>query len=214
MEDPSRIELAEAANQLIDSEDAQDLYKKLRWVYEVASKGLPVRLVGRAAVINPLLVLMLRDKDAGERVLQLVERKREESELPSLEGDEGFDRKAYMRELMARKRERQRRLVHLHNQLRSELDKLKGADRIEFERVHANRWLTVRQEREDELRLNSGRRLTEEERKAIIAQLWVDVDAELDAYEKWINEELRKPVLNRTSEFKFHLQPKKEVSSD
>lgn len=214
MEDPSRTELAEAANQLIDSEDAQDLYKKLRWVYEVASKGLPVRLVGRAAVINPLLVLMLRDKDAGERVLQLVERKREESDLPSLEGDEGFDRKAYMRELMARKRERQRRLVHLHNQLRSELDKLKGADRIEFEREHANRWLTVRQEREDELRLNSGRRLTDEERKAIIAQLWVDVDAELDAYEQWINSELKKPVLSRTDTFKFHLQPKKEVSND
>lgn len=203
--------LAEAVNALIDDSDASDLYKKMNLTYELICKGVPVRLVGRAAILNPLLDLLIDDLPAGERVLQLIDRKRTEGNQESLdEGEGGFDRKSYMRELMATKRERQRRLVDLVNALRSENTKLKGSPRLEFERIHAARWLNVRTEREDALREKLGRRLTVEERTNIIKQLWVEVDQELDELEAFVLEEIKKPVFRRAPEgFKFKLQPKK-----
>ena len=105
MDAERKAELLEAVNTLIEAADASDLYKKLVGVYEVANKGLPVRLVGPAAALNPILELMLEDYPTAERVIELVDAKRAEADLPEL--DPGFDRAAYMRELMAKKRQRQ-----------------------------------------------------------------------------------------------------------
>ena len=203
----NREALAEADNALIESEDAQDLFKKLKWVYEVANKGLPVRLVGHPSVLNPLLELMLEDFTAGERVLELVERKRDEGNLSPLA--EGFDRKAYMRELMSKKRDRQRRLMELTNELRSENDKIRGTARLEFERQHAERWHQYRLERENERREALGRRLTEEERCAIIERVWEQVDIELDDFELFVQREIRKPLRDRAPQgYQFKIKPK------
>jgi len=115
-----------------------------------------------------------------------------------------------MRELMATKRERQRRLVELVNMLRPESEKIKGSARIEFERVHAARWLSVNDERQDEAREQLGRRLKANERRALIAKFWEDVDAELNELEEFIRDEIRKPLHQRAPQgYKFKLQPKK-----
>ena len=179
MDADAKAALADAVNALIEDQDAGSLHKHLQGVYEVAKRGIPVRLTGRPGVLNPLLDLMLTDFPASERVFQLIDRKRDERDLDPLGA--GFDRKGYMRELMAKKRDRQRRLVELVNELRSEDDKIRGSARLDFEQVHANRWFDVRNEREAAARARLRRRLTAEERGDVIAGLWRDVDDELDA---------------------------------
>lgn len=150
-----REALAEAASALVEDADAVQLFQQLVGVYELAKKGVPVRLVGRAAVLNALLALWLEDEDAAMRVLDLVNNKRHVRGLSPV-GDQDYQRRAYMREFMAAKRERGRRLVTLINQLRVEDDKLRGTARAEFERLHANRWFGVRKEREEALRRAKG----------------------------------------------------------
>lgn len=209
MDAERKAELLEAVNTLIEAADASDLYKKLVGVYEVANKGLPVRLVGPAAALNPILELMLEDYPTAERVIELVDAKRAEADLPEL--DPGFDRAAYMRELMAKKRQRQTRLAYIANSLRLEKDRLVGKARIDFMTEHANRWHDVRLEREDEERQRLGRRLTEAERQEIIAKLWQDVDAELDAYESYARSWDDFGVIpENIADFKFALQPKEK----
>lgn len=200
--------LAEAANTLVEDADAVQLFQQLAGVYDLAKKGVPVRLVGRAAVLNPLLVLWLEDEDSAMRVLDLVNNKRDARGLPPV-GEQDYQRRAYMREFMAAKRERGRRLVTLVNQLRAEDDKIKGAARVEFERLHARRWFDVRKEREDALRRAKGRRLSQEELKEIIRQLWEDVDRELDELEEFVKIEMKKPLHARAPDgFRFRLKPK------
>jgi hypothetical protein len=194
---------------LIEDADAVSLFKQMTGVYDLARKGVPVRLVGRPAVLNPLLVLWLEDEPAAHRVIDLINRKRSQLGRSPI-GDQDFNRRSYMRELMAQKRERGRRLVELVNELRSEDDKLKGATRIEFERIHANRWLDVKKERENALREAEGRRLTADEMHTIKEQLWSDVDAELDALEEFVRQEVRKPLHARApGGFNFRLKPRK-----
>lgn len=201
--------LAEAVECLIEDMDAPAMFRQLSGVYDLARKGVPVRLVGRAAVLNPLLLLWLDDEPAAHRVIDLINRKRTQAGFEPI-GDQDFQRRSYMRELMAQKRERGRRLVELVNILRSENDKIKGAARIELERQHAARWFAVKKQREDDLRKQLERRLSADELDAIRERLWHDVDAELDALEAFAYAELRKPLHQRRPEgFPFTLQPRK-----
>ena len=194
-----------AANALIESPDAFNLFRQLTAVVDVARRDVPVQLIGNAAVLNPLLNLWLEDEDAASRVVQLIVRKREERGLPPV-GDADFNRRAYMRELMAQKRERGRRLVTLFNELRSEDDRLVGPARTEFERYHANRWYEVKTAREDALRDALDRRLTADEMRNISSQLWEAVDQELNELEEFVRTELRKSFHQRaTNGFKFRL---------
>jgi len=200
--------LAEAVNELIEASDAQAMFKTLTGVHDVAMKGFPVRMTGRSAVLNPLLEMMLEDPERADRVMELIDRKRRERGLDVLVAP-GFDRPKYMRELMADKRARLRRLVNLWNQLRPAKDAIKGTVRMEFERTHAERWYSVRLEREEDLRSAKGSRLTNEERTEIIRKLWADVDAELDALEDHVQAELRRPGTARGAAFSFKVNPKK-----
>lgn len=204
-----KLLLSEAANALIEEHDAPDLYKKMIGVYEIARAGLPIQLTGRPAVLNPLLQLFLEDYPSAERVIHLVNRKRDDAGAPAL-GELGFDRAEYMRQLMANKRARETRFMKLWNDMRAEHDQIRGAARMEFMRIHSSRWLGVRDERQDALRARLGRRLTQVERSSVIKQLWGDVDAELDALEAFVQSELRKPIHQRSPNgFIFHLIPKK-----
>lgn len=200
--------LAEAVETLILDPDAVEMFHWVNRTYELARKGVPVRLVGRGAVLNPLLTLWLDDDDRYAGVMGLINRKREErGHNPLDEGD--INRRSYMRELMAQKRERGRRLVHLINQMRSDDDKLQGTARMEFERTHAARWQAVRKEREDALRDRLSRRLSNEELTRIKDQLWAEVDTELDDLEEFVRVEARKPLWERAPEgFNFKLKPK------
>ena len=200
--------LAEAVDCLIQDPDSLEMFHWLNGTYELARRGVPVRLVGRGAVLNPLLVLRISDEAVYANVLGLVNQKRKGfGDNPLDEGD--INRRSYMRELMAQKRERGRRLVSLANQLRAETDKLQGAVRMEFERLHASRWQAVRKEREDALRDRLCRRLSSEELTRIKDQLWAEVDQELDEFEEFVRSESRKPLRERApGGFNFKLQPK------
>ena len=198
-----KTDLLTAVNILAESDQADKLVQKLKLAFEVIGRDVPIRLTGSMEGLNPLLDLMIQDLDASERVLDLVDRKRKEANLPALA--ESFDRKAYMRELMAKKRDRQRRLVGLANMLRSDSDKIHGADRENFEREHADRWQQWRIDAQNKMRETLGRRLSQAEITSVIGDLWLRVDAELDAYENFVHKEILKPILAR-SKFEFGLQ--------
>lgn len=203
----NRVELAEAVNTLIEDGGAKQMFIQMQGVIELSRKNVPVALAGRPAVLNPLVRLAISDEPAFDRVLDLVERKRKEAGLDALQDFEA-DRKAYMREFMNTKRERQRRLIELLNTLRSEHDKIKGTARIELEREHASRWIDEKNRREAQARGDLGRRLTADERKNIASQLWQEVDVELGALEAFAQEEMRKPLSQRNkAEFKFLIGP-------
>ena len=201
--------LAHAVESLIEDSDAVSMFRQMEGVYDLARKSVPVRLVGRPAVLNPLITLWLEDEGAAHRVFDLVNRKRTALGLPPI-GDDDYNRRSYMRELMAQKRERLRTLVALVNQLRPEVDKIKGPARTEFERQHGNRWFEVKTERENAMRERLGRRLNLDEMGEIRTQLWADVDAELEELEEFVRSEIQKPVHARApGGFKFKLKPKK-----
>lgn len=204
MNQQEKAALAEAANTLVADVDAKTLYTQMQGVLEVAARNIPVQLVGRPAVLNPLIELALRDEVAYERVMELVERKRAAAGLSSLvEGGEQ-DRKGYMREFMAIRRDRLRRLVDLWNELRSEHDKIRGSSRMQFEQLHGQRWKDEKDRREAQLREKLGRRLSMEERRQISAQLWDEVEEELGALQEFVREEIRKPLHSRNREgFQF-----------
>lgn len=203
-----RRALEEAVEALAQDSDAVDLFKKMNWIIELVDKGVPAQLTGRPAILNPLVQMHAEDPEKFERVLQLVNRTRTKAGLPELvaEGDEqeNTDRKVYMREFMAKKREKQATLVKLWNELRSENDKIRGTKRMEFERIHAARWQDEKKRREDAARARAGSRISEAERKAIAAKLWEDVQGELDALADFVREEMRKPLHLRSREgFQF-----------
>lgn len=211
MDSSAKAALAEAANTLVADADAKTLYAQMQGVLELAARNIPVQLTGRPAVLNPLIELALRDEAAFDRVIELVDRKRKEAGLPPL-GDMELDRKAYMREFMAIRRERLRRLVELWNELRSENDKIRGASRLQFEQLHGARWKDEKDRREEALRNQLGRRLTAEERRSVSTQLWEDVEEELAALQDFVREEIRKPLANRSRtgfEFKVGTMPRK-----
>lgn len=212
MDADAKAALAEAANTLVADADAKTLYTQMIGVLEVAQRGIPVQLVGRPAVLNPLIQLAIADEGAYERVLDLIDRKRGEAGLPALQ-EMDLDRRAYMRDFMAQRRERLRRLVELWNELRSENDKIRGASRLQFEQMHGARWKGEKDRRELALRGELGRRLTAEERRQISTKLWEDVEEELVALQDFVRQEIRKPLHMRSREgfqFKVGVAPRKE----
>lgn len=210
MDQETKAALADAASTLVADADAKTLYAQMLGVLEVAARKIPVQLVGRPAVLNPLIELALKDEPAYERVMDLVDRKRKEQGLPALqEMDDG--RRGYMREFMAIRRERLRRLVDLWNELRSENERIKGSQRLQFEQMHGARWKDEKDRREEALRAKLGRRLTAEERKSISEKLWEDVEEELQALHAFVRDEIRKPLHMRSREgFQFTVGTRKD----
>jgi hypothetical protein len=209
MDSQAKQALAEAANTLVADADAKTLYTQMQGVLEVASRNIPVQLVGRPAVLNPLITLALSDEQAYDRVMDLIDRKRRGAGLAPLQELE-LARKAYMREFMAIRRERLRRLVELWNELRSENDKIRGASRLQFEQLHGARWKDEKDRREEAMRAQLGRRLTAEERRQVSTQLWEEVEEELAALQAFVREEIRKPLHARSRngfEFKVGVAP-------
>lgn len=195
-----RHRLEVAVSVLIDDPDAQPLFKQMSAVLHAGLQG--IALTGRAAILNPLLNMAQIDEGAYHRILDLVALKRKLRELLPLEGaDEEKDtpdRRAYMSSLMANKRGRQRRLVELWNQLRSQNDALRGVARMEFERMHAMRWLDEKNRREEVMRVHVNRRLLASERRKIADKLWEDVDEELEQLAVFVRREMHLPLMQRS----------------
>lgn len=197
MDEATRGAITEAANMLVLDTDAKTLYAQMQGVLELAGKGFPVMLTGRPATLNPLILLAQTDPPAYEVVLEMVDTKRTAAGLAAL-SDMDIDRRAYMREFMATRRDRLRRLVDLWNQLRSENDRIRGAARLQFEQIHGARWKDEKDRREQALREHLRRRLTMDERRAVGVKLWEDVEDELAALEQFVREEVRKPLHERS----------------
>lgn len=211
MDEKTKAALADAVNTLVADTDAKTLYAQMVGVLEVAARNIPVQLVGRPAVLNPLIDLAIQDEPRYERVMDLVDRKRTEAGLLPLREME-LDRKSYMREFMAVRRERLRRLVELCNQLRPANDSIRGSARMEFEQLHAARWKDEKDRREDELRRRLGRRLSMEERQEVATNLWMEVDEELAALQEFVRSEMHKPLHARSKggfQFRVGQMPKK-----
>ena len=194
--------LAEAVELLIDTPDAALMFSQLSAAVDLQHRDVPFVLRDQLAVLNPLLALAGRDEWAYDRVIDLVERKRKLAGRSVL-CPEHPDRRAYMREFMAVKRDRQRRLVNLLNQLRSANDQIRGTARMELERVHAARWHDEKDRREDKLRKELGRRLTAAERKNVAEHLWFAVDIEMDNLRAFVARESKLP-LHARSKTGFH----------
>lgn len=208
MKQDERAALAAAVNCLVEDADARQLHQQMLGVLELARKGMPVALTGRPAVLNPLIQLAIDDEEAYDRVLQLIERKRGERGLSILAPEQ--DRQAYMREFMAAKRHRQARLVEAWNSMLATDEQLRGQPRLEFERLHAARWIDEKTAREEYMREKLGRRLTNDERKGISLQLWADVDTELAALEQFARDNMRTRKRN-AKDFKFLLGVSKKA---
>lgn len=78
MDTQQKQALAAAMNVLIEDADADTLFQQLQGVYLLAERGTPVRLVDRAAVLNPILDIMLTKRELYEDVvMKLVNEKRD-----------------------------------------------------------------------------------------------------------------------------------------
>lgn len=209
-----RQQIFEACKSLIDDgKNAQKLYSQLVTVYGLNSEGFEIVFAHSSAVLNPLLQVMHARPDKINGLFSLINRMRKDlGHRPFATGffvkekdTEAFDRKAYMRELMARKRKLSRRLMDAFNALRSDDNKIKGDERKELVLFHENRWSRVLKEREHAMRLSQGRRLNAEERDAIHHDFWLDVDNELHAFEDFVRAQMKIPVTERAESFRFHL---------
>jgi hypothetical protein len=182
-----------AVTALVEHDDASWLYAALVAAVKM-QRDYPVALIGRGAVVNPLLALALEDPEAYARVLALVETKRALAELPPLHPppEDGFDKTAYMRDFMDRKRQRQRRAAEIENYLRPARAALKGKARIEYmDRVAAG-WKARLDELIDKARAAQGPRLSAEVLETIRSQFWQSVDEELDAAAEEARRKLRR----------------------
>lgn len=171
-----------AMKALIHDDDAQELATQLLGVQQLVRAGTPVRLTGRPSIMNVLLDLSVADEDAFFRLLEDVDSERESLGQPPL-SNRASGRTRYMREFMAERRDRSRRLREAWNSALPDSERLRGAARLDFERDHHNRWGREKARREDTLRREQGRRLTVHEQRAVADQLWRDVDNEIRGFE-------------------------------
>ena len=183
-------QLAEAANTLINDNKAPELFKTLLDVLGLPPT-LPVKLSGEASVLNPLLAMARRDREAFNRVIDLIETKRANREMSPLRQptpEAKFDKNAYQAELMAERRVRQVKAVDIENLRRPPSSQLIGHPRMEFMRVQQGKWM-------DQLEAHlaahkTGKTLTKAKRQEVSAQFWQGIDRELEESEaavyRWI----------------------------
>ena len=183
-------QLAESANALLHNLEAPELYRTLLEVLGLPLK-LPVKLTGEAAVLNPLLAMARRDRETFTRVIDLIETKRADRELPPLRGlaeKAKFDKNTYQAELMAERRSRAVKAVDIENLRRPPSSQLVGHPRMEFMRVQQGKWM-------EQLNVHltaqkTGKTMTKAQRQAISEPFWAQVDRELEEAEaavyRWI----------------------------
>ena len=178
-----RENLLQAVNLLILDDNAPTYYDALTIVAPIR-ENLPIGLTGPAEVLMPLVHMYRTDRDAYDRVLDLVDRKREMRGWPPLQpAPKGFDKVEYQRQFMDQKRQRERRAVEIENMLRPERDKLIGNARNDFMRHQSRKWKQRRDDMLEAARVAKGSRLSQDEYKGVIAGLWALVDQELDKLE-------------------------------
>ena len=173
--------LLEPINFLVLDATAPRMFAVLMDVVKV--KQLPVKLMGDAAILNPLLALSREDEEAFDRVVALIDSKRAKRGWPPLKTDEKFDRNEYQRDFMYQKRVRERRAADIENMNRTDRTRLIGTKRIEYMRTISNRWKKRRDELLDAERKRLDGTMPLETMRSLLEQFWARVDEELDALE-------------------------------
>jgi hypothetical protein len=180
LDEEDKKALLVAVNTLITSPDAHELYEQLCSVAYIATRA-PVKLADKAEPLNPLLALRVADQPAFDRVIELIEARREALGYDHLvkPAERGYDKTRYMRDFMDQKRERQRLAAKIENMLRPERDQLIGNARLDFMRRQSARWKELRDEKLERARAAAGGTLSAEARKRILDQFWEAVDGDL-----------------------------------
>lgn len=183
-------QLAEAANTLIHDNKAPEMFKTLLDVLGLPPT-LPVKLSGEASVLNPLLTMARNDREAFNRVIDLIESKRASREMSPLRQpvtEAKFDKNKYQAELMAERRVRQIKAVDIENLRRPPSAQLEAHPRMEFMRVQQSKWM--RQLEAQLAARKTGKTITKAQRQEISAQFWQGIDRELEEAEaavyRWI----------------------------
>lgn len=186
----SKEELVQAVNFLVLDPSAPQHFDALRSLLKVAA--LPVQFTGDLSLLNPLVELYRDDRDAFQRVLDLVDNKRSHQGWPPLqERQTDFDRNEYQREFMHQKRARERRIAEIENMSRPERDRLIGTARLEFMRRQSNVWKKRRDALLEASRKAQGGTLSKEQTNKLLSQFWEQIDAELDEAETEARSKIR-----------------------
>lgn len=187
MDSTAKASLVAAANLLIRSPQAHYLYGLTTSVAPLLARYPELRITGDADPLTELGRLKVNRPEMFDDVVDLVERRREDSgmePLRSSQRDTEFNKTAYMQEFMEQKRLRQRRAADIENMMRLERDRLVGRTRLDFMQRQSEKWKAERDELMAKAK-NAARpkRLTRDEITAVVRQFWAGVDARLDALE-------------------------------
>jgi hypothetical protein len=179
-------EAKEAAARLAKDESAKAHFDTLDEVLTKAG-ALPVKLFNtEASWLNPLLFLYKAHPDMFKTMVQWANDKRIQRGLTPLFGDRSqFDKTEYMREFMAQKRERERRVVAIENMTRSDRDKLRGRSRETYLSVLSRKWMDEKAALVEAEKLRTGKKgLDREVMTAITNAFWAEVDRKIDLQEE------------------------------
>lgn len=161
--------------------------------------NFPVKLSQDLAVLNPLLALQRDTPEVWPRVQLLIDAKRLEAGLPPCwpaAPPEKFDKVKYQRMLMAERRAYSGRAALIENLQRPTSEKLRGNNRLEFERNQLLRWGSIIKEQVYAARSEQGT-LTKAQENAIKSRFWENLESTLDDYEAAVRAELLKPPHQR-----------------
>lgn len=160
----SRKTVTEAVNYLLSLDDARAVVRSIRRaVAEWARR--PITFTDRLEPLNPLLSLGVRSPEGLESVLAVAEERLQSRPLEH--------RKAYQRELMRARRQRQYKAVKLRELQTGQ--RLTGEGRKQYMAEVQRRWMKAR-----------DRMLAEhpeagwDERNLLIDKFWRDIDQKLD----------------------------------
>lgn len=178
-------EAKEAAARLVKFEEAKADYDVLDEVLTKAG-NLPVKLYDTSAVwLNPLLYLYKARPQTYQTIVQWVNEKRVgKGFTPLFKDKREFDKTDYMREFMAERRSRERRLIAIENARRADRDKLQAQSRDNYLRKVSAEWREEKDRMLDAaMAQKDGKRLTKEERQEILRLFWETIDRRLDDME-------------------------------
>lgn len=161
----SRAQVTEAVNYLIGSDSYARLVKEMENVIERWHER-PMVYAGDLAVLNALIDVGVENREAFNRLIELVEQKRKL--LPELR------RVDYQRELMRERRAREAKAIELHELTTGR--KIVGKERDKFVKELRARW-----RRERDAYIRSKGKLDWSARNAAANEFWTMVDHKLDA---------------------------------
>ena len=166
---------------LVADLNADPLHSLLRKAILVAGQ-LPIKLIGDAASMNPLLWLAMHDRAEFNTHMEIIDTLRVKRGLAPLTPT-GFDKNDYQAGFMAQGRLRRGRAVSIENMQRPARDKLRGQPRLEFERVAQSQWKKQIDSQLVAARKSSGGPLPRDMYRSIITRFWAAVDVALDEKE-------------------------------